>query len=211
MDFRDRIVQRTLVNYFTDIYEPIFVEDSYAYRPKKSVKLACKKIDTLIKSGYIYILDADLSSYFDNISHSILIKQLAMNVNDIRVLDLIKKYLNQIEYKDNSLIIKEKGVKQGSILSPILSNIYLYSFDKSINRRGYRLIRYADDFIIMTKSKDELYKAYKITENILDMLELKLNKEKTRVINLNKGFGLKFLGNTFDNNGLNENVKTKLY
>jgi hypothetical protein len=63
----------------------------------------------------------------------------------------------------------------------------------------------------MTKSKDELYKAYKITENILDMLELKLNKEKTRVINLNKGFGLKFLGNTFDNNGLNENVKTKLY
>ena len=101
MDFRDRIVQRTLANSLASIYEGIFLDCSYAYRPRKSVKMALTEVNKLIKNGYIYVLDADLKDFFSNLHHDILLNKLSEEIKDIRILSLIKRYLQQIEYKDN--------------------------------------------------------------------------------------------------------------
>lgn len=202
MDFRDRIVQRTLANSLASIYEGIFLDCSYAYRPRKSVKMALTEVNKLIKNGYIYVLDADLKDFFSNLHHDILLNKLSEEIKDIRILSLIKRYLQQIEYKDSHFKIMEKGVKQGSIISPILSNIYLHSFDKAMRSKNYKLIRYADDFIILTKTKEELIKSYACAEILLELLALEFNKDKTRVLNLSKGHQFKFLGEYFDKEGI---------
>lgn len=202
MDFKDRIVQRTLANSLANIYEGIFLDCSYAYRPRKSVKMALTEVNQLIRHGYIYILDADLKDFFSNLHHDILLNKLNEELKDIRILILIKRYLQQIEYRDNHFKIMKKGVKQGSIISPILSNIYLHSFDKEIRAKSYRLVRYADDFIILAKTKEELGRAYSYAENLLKLLELEFNKEKTKVLNLDKGHRFKFLGDSFDKDGI---------
>ena len=176
MDLIDRIIQRTLVDYLDPIFDKDFIKDSYAYRKRKCCQLVHKRIDRLIKSNYTYILDADLTNYFGTINHNILLTKLNYKIKDRRVLKLIKRYLQQIEYKDYFRMM-QKGVKQGSIISPLFSNIYLNEFDYNLTKKGYLLIRYADDFIILAKSKDEIIRAYKDCKLELDKLGLEFNKE----------------------------------
>lgn len=202
MEFEDRLIQRALSNYLNKLYDPIFTKDSYAYRNDYSCKKATEKVDRLIKNYYFYILDADLKDYFNNINHDILMIKLSEKIKDVRVLHLLKRYLQQIEYRNGALRINEKGLKQGSIISPLLSNIYLDSFDKAIQSKGFNIIRYADDFIILTKTKEDILKAYAYCERLLSLLKLEYNKEKTDLINLSKGYTFKFLGKNFDKNGM---------
>ena len=210
MDLMDRIVQRTLVDYLAPIFDKNFIKDSYAYRKRKCCQLAHKRIDKLIKSNYTYILDADLTNYFGTINHNILLSKLNYEIKDKRILKLIKRYLQQIEYKDYFTIM-QKGIKQGSIISPLFSNIYLNEFDHNLTKKGYVLIRYADDFIILTKSKEEVIMAYKDCKLELVKLELEFNKEKSNLINLNKGYSFKFIGEYFDINGSQNRYKNKFF
>jgi RNA-directed DNA polymerase len=191
----DRLIQQAIAQVLTPIFEEQFSDNSYGFRPKRSAHDAIKKCQENMEHGYKYAVDMDLEKYFDTVNQSKLIEVLSRTIKDGRVISLIHKYLKagvvvRHKYEDTEI-----GVPQGGPLSPILSNIMLTELDKELERRGHRFVRYADDLIILCKSKRS---AKRTQEKILPFIEnklfLKVNKDKTVVEYVGK---VKFLGFTF--------------
>lgn len=191
----DRVIQQAITQGLIPLYEPQFSDHSYGFRPKRNAHQALKKCRDYITAGYGYAVDLDLEKFFDKVSHSKLIEVLSRTIKDGRVVSLIHRYLNAgVEVSDN-FEASEMGVPQGGPLSPLLSNIMLNELDKELERRGHKFVRYADDMLILCKSKRSADRVMSsIIRFIEDKLFLKANREKSQVAPISK---VKFLGYSF--------------
>ncbi|RLA21735.1 MAG: group II intron reverse transcriptase/maturase [Gammaproteobacteria bacterium] len=191
----DRVVQQAITQVLSPIYERQFSTSSYGFRPKRNAHQALNKCKTHITAGYKYAVDMDLEKFFDTVNQSKLIEVLSRRVKDGRVISLIHKYLNAGVVVRNKFEETKVGVPQGGPLSPLLSNIMLNELDKELEKRGHRFIRYADDLVILCKSKRSAERTLaNIIPYIEDNLFLKVNREKTRVAYISE---VKFLGYSF--------------
>ncbi|VAX34217.1 Retron-type RNA-directed DNA polymerase, partial [hydrothermal vent metagenome] len=170
-------------------------ECSFAYRKGRSVKKAVQKIIDYRERGYVWVVDADITSYFDEIDHEILLKEIRKYVDDERVIRLIRLWLeSDVVYRGRRKRLL-KGVPQGSPISPLLSNLYLDGFDETLMKARYKHVRFADDFIILCKERPDAEDALELTEDALKKLRLSLHHDKTRLVHFNDGF--KYLGVEF--------------
>ena len=149
----DRIIQQAMAQQLMPIYEPLFSEGSYGYRPGRSAKDAVRKIKEYAEQGYTRAVVLDLSKYFDTLNHELLINILRRNVKDERVIQMIKRYLKSGVMENGVVIETEEGSPQGGNLSPLLANVYLNEFDQEFSRRGVPCIRYADYTEVETMPK----------------------------------------------------------
>jgi len=191
----DRVIPQAIAQILSPIYEPLFSNNSYGFRPKRSAHDALKQCQKYISDGYKYTVDMDLEKYFDTVSHSKLIEVLSKTIKDCRVISLIHKYMNAGVVDKGRFVETKIGVPQGGPLSPLLSNIMLNELDTELERRGHKFVRYADDCMILCKSKRA---AQRTLDHIVPFIEgklyLKVNKEKTVVAHVKD---VKFLGHGF--------------
>jgi group II intron reverse transcriptase/maturase len=191
----DRVIQQAIAQVLTPIYEPVFVETSYGFRPGRSQHDAMRKCLEYIDGGYKYAVDMDLEKFFDTVNQSKLIEVLGREIKDGRVISLIHRFLRAGVAVCGKFDETELGVPQGGPLSPLLSNILLNELDHELERRGHRFVRFADDMVILCKSKRAAQRAL---DNIIPFIEKKLylivNREKTTVSYIK---GVKFLGFSF--------------
>lgn len=193
---RDRIVQQALLNVLSPIIEPTFSPCSFAYRPNLSYIQAVEKIAAWRELGYQWVLDADIVQYFDSLNRDRLLREIRKYITHPGILCLIKSWItNQVATK-NGLVTTAKGIPQGAVISPLLANIYLDEFDRVISSNtDVQLVRYADDFIVLAKSKKRIKEAYIEVSQLLEAIDLQLHPQKTRISNFDRGFY--FLGHGF--------------
>ena len=191
----DRVIQQAIAQELTPIYEEQFSENSFGFRPGRGAHDALRQCQKNVDEGYVYVIDMDLEKFFDTVSQSKLIEVLSRTIKDGRVISLIHKYLNAGVIADGIFERTEVGMPQGGPLSPLLSNVMLNELDKELERRGHRFVRYADDCMILCKSKKS---AERTLRNIIPFTEgklfLKVNRKKTEVAHISK---VKYLGYTF--------------
>lgn len=188
----DRICQQALLNRLESIFEPVFDDANFGYRPGRSTKDALRKVWKELQHGYEWIVDADLRDFFGSVDHEKLLTLVAQQVADGRVLQLIAAMLKAGSYGKGRLFPTERGTPQGGVVSPMLSNILLTPFDREMRRKGYRLTRYADDWVVACRSAAEARAALDTATRILKELGVQLNPQKTRIVHVRHGF--EFLG-----------------
>jgi RNA-directed DNA polymerase len=196
---RDRVVQAALRLVTEPIFEREFAPHSYGFRPKRGCKDALREVDRLLKAGYTHVVDADLKAYFDTIPHASLMADIGRYIADGRVLGLIEGFLKQDILENMVHWTPEKGSPQGAVISPLLANLYLHPVDGAMAEAGYEMIRYADDFVILCRSREEAEKALEIVQRLTLERGLTLHPGKTRVVDLAvPGEGFDFLGYHFE-------------
>lgn len=190
----DRMIQQAIVQALQPIFEPTFSENSYGFRPKRKASQAIQKAVKYYDEGYTQVVDLDLAKYFDTVNHDILIDMIKVEVKDERVISLIRKYLKSGVMINGLISPTTEGTPQGGNLSPLLSNIYLTAFDRLLESRGHKFVRYADDCNIYVKSRRA---AERVMANCVKFLEgelkLKVNRTKSQA---GSPLRLKFLGFT---------------
>ena len=189
--YEDKLVQGVMGDILTQVYEPRFLECSYGFRPGRGQHQAIKKINDLIMHKRVnYILDCDIKSFFDNVDHSWLVKFLEHDIADKNFIRYIVRIIRSGIVEDGIYRKSEKGVAQGELISPVLSNVYLHYvldlwFEKRIKKElkgeAY-LVRFADDFVIMFEHEEEACKVYSKLEERLKAFGLELAKEKSRIL-----------------------------
>ena len=188
----DRVCQQALQNRLEPIFEPVFDDASFGCRSGRSVKDALRKIWKEINEGYEWIVDADLKDFFGSVEHEKLLILVNRRVSDGRVLCLIRRILKAGRIADGQYLPTEQGAPQGGVISPLLSNILLTPFDREMRQRGYRLTRYADDWVMTFRTRHEAEKSLKEATKVLEKLGVVLNAVKTRIVHVRHGF--EFLG-----------------
>jgi len=191
----DRVIQQAISQVLIPLYEPAFSPHSYGFRPNRNSHQALRKCQGYITAGHSYAVDMDLEKFFDTVSHSRLIELLSRRIRDGRVISLIHIYLNAGVIIGGRYEPSDGGVPQGGPLSPLLSNIMLNELDKELESRGHKFVRYADDLVILCKSRRS---AERTLKNIIPFIEgklfLKVNREKSQVAYITR---VKFLGYSF--------------
>lgn len=175
-------------------YEPC----SFAYRPGLSYQMAVQQVAQWRDRQYIWVLDADIVQYFDNVQHPRLLAEVAERLNEPLFLTLIEKWLSVGAMTKQGLVIPEKGLPQGAVISPILANIYLDDFDELISATDMKLVRYADDFLVLARSQERIMQARSQIAELFVSWGLQMHPNKTQVTNFEQGFC--FLGQKFVNN-----------
>nr|WP_220094377.1 group II intron reverse transcriptase/maturase [Paenibacillus sp. YN15] len=173
----DRVIQQAIAQQLQPLFEPLFSEGSYGYRPKRSAQQAIRKVKVYAERGYSHAVEIDLSKYFDTLNHELLMNLLRKQIQDKRVTELIKKYLKSGAMENGVRRETEEGAPQGGPLSPLLANIYLNEFDQEMERRGVIVIRYADDIVVLAKSKRA---ATRLLESSRKYLENKLRLQRCK-------------------------------
>lgn len=195
---RDRVVQTALRHVLEPIFEHQFSDNSYGFRPGRGGHDALRVVDALLKEGYTWVVDADLKSYFDTIPHGKLLKLLKEKVSDGRVLSLVEKFLKQKVMEGLAQWTPEEGAPQGAVISPLLSNIYLDPLDRQMEEGAWRMVRYADDFVILCRSEGEAQAALAEVGQWVRQAGLTLHPEKTRIVDAREAGGFDFLGYHFE-------------
>jgi len=179
---RDRTVQASIRHVIEPIFERDFAEQSYGFRPRRGCKDALRRVDQLLKQGYTWVVDADLKSYFDTIPHDKLLARLANKISDGRVLKLIQGFLQAGILDGMQEWTPTAGAPQGAVLSPLLSNVYLDPLDHLMAERGFEMVRYADDFVILCRTREEAEAALALVQQWVAEAGLTLHPEKTRIV-----------------------------
>jgi RNA-directed DNA polymerase len=205
----DRIVQGAIRHVIEPIFEKEFAEHSYGFRPGRGCKDALRRVDELLKREHRYVVDADLKSYFDTIPHDLLMKQIKTRVADGRVLKLIESFLKAKIMEGLNQWTPMAGAPQGAVLSPLLSNIYLNPLDHLMMEKGCEMVRYADDFVILCRSKEDAESALAEVKQWTAQAGLTLHPEKTRLIDTATE-SFEFLGFKFHKNRRDPRHKSKL-
>ncbi len=191
----DRVIQQSIAQQLSLLYDPGFSPHSFGFRPKRSTHQALGKCRDYITEGYVYAVDIDLERFFDTVNHSKLTEVLSRKIKDGRVISLIHKYLNAGVMNEGKYEETPEGVPQGGPLSPVLSNILLNELDGELERRGHKFVRYADDMVIFCRSRRS---AERTMQNIIPYIEgklfLKVNRDKSKVAHVRE---VKFLGYSF--------------
>jgi RNA-directed DNA polymerase len=195
---RDRVVQAALLNVLEPIFESDFATHSYGFRPGKGCKDALRQVDMLLKQGYVHVVDADLKSYFDTIDHDLLMKLIGAKVSDSRTLSLVQSFLNQRVLDTAREWTPEGGTPQGAVISPLLSNIFLDPLDHLMASSGFKMVRYADDFVVLCRSKAEAQSALSLAHSWACSSGLTLHPEKTVIVDSGLPGGFDFLGYHFE-------------
>jgi RNA-directed DNA polymerase len=193
---RDRVVQTALVHVLEPIFDHTFHERSFGFRRGRGCHDALRCVEALLQDGYVYVVDADLKSYFDTIPKDRLLELVKQKISDSAVLQLVKKYLDQEIMSELSRWTPEAGVPQGAVLSPMLSNVYLNPLDHMMSAKGYQMVRYADDFVILCRTQSEAEAALSEIHAWVEASDLSLHPEKTHIVDSReKSFA--FLGYSF--------------
>ena len=191
----DRIIQQAMLQQLMPIYEPLFSEDSFGYRPGRGAKDAILRIKEYIERDYTRAVVLDLSKYFDTLNHTILLNLLRKQVKDERVIQMVKRYLKSGVMENGDVTETKEGSPQGGNLSPLLANVYLNEFDWEFQRRGVPCIRYADDIVLLAKSERAAERLLKSSMKYLEgTLKLKVNRGKSRTVSVFAIRNFKFLG-----------------
>ncbi len=192
---RDRVAQSAALVVLQPLVEAELEHSTFAYRPGRSYKDAIERLRFLRDEGYHWVVDADIHSYFDEIDHVLLLERVARITPDPDLVELIRKWISVDMLFRRERIPRQQGVPQGAVISPMLANLYLDDLDEALEKEGFKLVRYADDFVVLCKRRERADVALDLTEELLEDLELRLNKEKTRVVSFDEGF--RFLGSLF--------------
>ena len=195
----DRIVQTALRKVIEPIFERDFCECSHGFRPARGCKDALREVEKLLNSGYHHVVDADIKGYFDAIPKDRLMRLVEAKIADGKVLALIRQYLDQgIMEEGREQEAGEHGTPQGAVLSPLLANIYLNPFDHHMTKRGARLVRYADDFVVLCESEAEARETLEAVRAWMEENGLTLHPAKTRIVDASQPGGFDFLGYHFE-------------
>jgi RNA-directed DNA polymerase len=198
----DRVIQQAIAQKLQRIWEPLFSESSYGYRPQRSAQQAIRQVMRYAEQGYRYVVSVDLSKYFDTLNHELLMDLLHRQIQDMRVLRLIKKYLKSGVLENGIVCKTEEGSPQGGPLSPLLANIYLNEFDWEMERRNVKMVRYADDIVVFARSKRAAERLLESCRRYLEgRLKLHMNTEKSKVTSIFSTRKFKFLGFCLGKNG----------
>jgi RNA-directed DNA polymerase len=196
---KDRIVQTAVKFAIEPIFEATFRPSSYGFRPGRGCRDALREVAQLIEDGYTVVVDADFESYFDTIPHERLMQRVEERISDGRILGLLRGWLKQDILRDLERWTPEEGTPQGAVISPLLANIYLHPLDELMAARGYRMVRYADDFVVLCKSREEADAALAEIRAWVAENGLRLHPDKTHVGDcLVRGQGFEFLGYRFE-------------
>jgi RNA-directed DNA polymerase len=194
---RDRTVQAAIRQVIEPIFERDFADGSYGFRPGRGCKDALRRVDGLLKQGFTWVVDADLKSYFDTIPHDKLMQRVRQKISDSRTLKLIEQFLGAKVLDGMKQWSPATGAPQGAVLSPLLSNVYLDPLDHLVAEQGFQMVRYADDFVILCRSRTEAKAALALVEAWVNDAGLMLHPDKTRIVDsLQTSFdflGYKFL------------------
>ena len=196
---KDRIIQTALKFVLEPIFEAQFRNGSYGFRPGRGCKDALREVDGLLKEGYTFVVDADLQSYFDTIPHERLMQRVEERISDGAVLDLMVNFLKQDIMHEGRRWTPPGGTPQGAVISPLLANVYLHPLDVLMEDGGYRMVRYADDFVILCRSREEAIVALEKVRTWVQENGLTLHPDKTHVGDCRQpGEGFSFLGYRFE-------------
>ncbi len=196
---KDRIVQTALKMVLEPIFEKEFLSTSYGFRPGLGCKDALREVDRLVKEGYVWVVDADFKSYFDTIPHNLLMERISGKVSDGSILILIEQFLKQDIMEGMERWNPGKGTPQGAVVSPLLANLYLHQLDIELAQTGYKSIRYADDLVVLCRTREEAEASLKRIRVWTKANELELSPEKTHIGNcLEQSQGFEFLGYKFE-------------
>lgn len=192
----DRVAQQAVRRVLTPIFEAEFLPCSHGFRPGRSTRSAIVMVEEYRRQGYRWVVDVDFKSYFDTLDHEVLLAKVKERVTDGSVLKLIRSWLTAGVMSDGNLRYQVTGTPQGGVISPLLANIYLHSLDQALTRWGYKVVRYADDMVILCESANKAKTALGLLKQVAEgELRLTLHPEKTRLTTFAKG--LDFLGFTF--------------
>jgi RNA-directed DNA polymerase len=191
---RDRVVQQVLLDILQPIFDPGFHPSSYGYRPGRSCQQAVAKATMFVRQyKLVHVVDMDLSKCFDRLDHDLIIASIRRRIRDGSILTLLRMFLESGVMIDGNWEATEIGSPQGGVISPLISNVYLDAFDQEMKRRGHRIVRYADDILILCRSQTGAEHACEIATDILEgELRLTVNKDKTHLVHASRG--VKFLG-----------------
>jgi RNA-directed DNA polymerase len=196
---KDRIVQTALKLVLEPIFEREFLKMSYGFRPGLGCKEALREVERLLREGYTFVVDGDLKSYFDTIPHTQLLNRIEEKVSDGRVLEMIEAFLKQDIVKEMKRWTPTGGTPQGAVISPLLGNVYLHPLDCHMKQKGYRIVRYADDFVVLCQSCEEAQATLLEVRAWVESNGLSLSTEKTHVGDCRQaGQGFDFLGYHFE-------------
>ena len=194
-----RVVQMAVRNVIEPIFENIFAQHSYGFRPRRGAKDALRQVVIGLQDGKVWVVDADIKGFFDNLVQKLLLELLAQHISDGAVMELIDRFLKQgVMESGKEWLPTETGTPQGAVISPLLANIYLNPLDHLMAQQGRLMIRYADDFVILCKSKQEAEEALEQVRQWMQQAGLTLHPTKTRIVNANEPGGFDFLGYHFE-------------
>jgi len=193
---RDRVVQTALLHVLEPIFDHTFAEHSYGFRHGRGCHHALERVETLLREGKAYVVDADLKSYFDTIPKDRLCARLREKVSDSRVLRLVEMFLNQGVMDGLSEWVPDEGTPQGAVLSPLLANIYLNPLDHLLAEAGFAMVRYADDFVILCQTREDAERALDTVRRWVEDNGLTLHPTKTKIVDA-RTEGFDFLGYHF--------------
>jgi RNA-directed DNA polymerase len=196
---KDRVVQTAVKFVLEPIFEATFCPTSYGFRPGLGCRDALREVARLIGEGFTVVVDADLQSYFDTIPHERLMQRVEERISDGRILDLLRSWLAQDIMRGMERWTPTQGTPQGAVISPLLANIYLHPLDARMAALGYRMVRYADDFVVLCKSREEAEAALAEVRAFVNDNGLRLHPDKTHVGDCRQiGEGFDFLGYRFE-------------
>ncbi len=190
---KDRVVQAALQNVLEPIFERKFMGSSYGFRPGRSCKDALRRVVELLGQGYVWVVDADIARCFDTIDHGVLMADLGEEVADGRVLELVEAFLKVGVMEEGARWEPQAGTPQGGVISPLLANIYLHPVDVLLSQAGYASVRYADDLVVLCRSREEADDALGLLRAAMETRKLTLHPTKTRIVNAVED-GFDFLG-----------------
>lgn len=189
---RDRVAQEVLRLLLSPLFERIFHDDSYGFRPARNCHQAVERVIELQRQGYTHVLDADIKGFFDNIPHAVIMAGVCAEVADGNILQIVEQFLKAGVMEEGVFQPTRLGTPQGGVISPLLANIALNSLDWHLHDAGYRFVRYADDFVVLCRSQEEVKEAHAQVERHLTQVGLTLSAEKTKLTRFQEGFA--FLG-----------------
>lgn len=196
---KDRIVQTAVKRVIEPIFEKEFLPMSYGFRPGRGCKDALREVDKYLKEGHVHVVDADLQGYFDSIPHPLLKERIEERISDGRLLELLAGWLRQDIVKGLERWTPTGGTPQGAVISPLLANLYLHPLDERMTKLGYRMVRYADDFVILCQSAEQAHAALEEVKAWVEANGLTLHPDKTHVGDCRiEGQGFEFLGYRFE-------------
>lgn len=202
-----RIAQEVVRRLINSTFENRFHEYSFGFRPGRNCHQAVEHVVDYAQQGYRYIVDVDIKGFFDNIPHNLIMESIAAKISDGNILNLIERFLNSGVMEEGELKPTTKGTPQGGVISPLLANIALDHLDRYLDGKGHRFVRYADDFIVLCKTKPEAERALDEIKICLDQMELQTSPEKTKICHYSEGFN--FLGFTIKSRSIQMRDKSK--
>lgn len=195
----DRIAETALRLTIEPIFEKKFMECSYGFRPKRSTKDALRRVQAHLEAGRNWVVDIDIQKYFDTINHELLMEEVKKELSDGRVLRMIEKSLSRgVMETTKSYAALEEGTPQGSVISPLLANIFLHPVDEAMTKEGYQVVRYADDCVVMCWTQEEAERAMRRMQELIEERGLRLHPEKTKLVDATAPGGFDFLGYHFE-------------